>query len=247
MRVCLLLALAAPLALAQPTRMDMPEGTYDAFVGLTVATSGKETSTLPWLSVQWPNGVFLTMTSDDGMSLGLHLSDYPTYDYGPLLTMRSREQRSDTGGGQRGWVGDGGGFFAWHIDHSLDLQTQLIYGGGSDQRGLFTQTEVQFATHIASHHDATLTLGAQLANQSYLQSYFGVNAAQAAAGGTPMYQPRAGLFNTFIATQWDWQLANKWWMYTGLRYNRLAAAAAASPLVDRRGHGSLHVAFAYHY
>lgn len=247
MRALLLLALATPAALAQPTRMDMPEGTYDAFVGFTITERNNQTMALPWLAVQWANGVFLTLDNDDGLGLGLHMSDYPSYDYGPLLTANSKDQRSDTAGDRRGVAAQGGAFFNWHIDHSVDLGTQLAYGGGNDRRGVTGQVVLRLSSHLASHHDATLSVGTVLANQAYLQSYFGVNPAQAAAGGNPVFQPRAGVLSAFVSTEWEWQFANKLWLYTGFRYSRLGAVPAASPLVDQRTHLSAHMAFAYHY
>jgi outer membrane scaffolding protein for murein synthesis (MipA/OmpV family) len=67
----------------------MPDGSRDMYVGLGVqsapryqGTGSRKVSALPVLQVQWSNGIFVS-----GMSAGMHLSDSPTLEYGPLLAV----------------------------------------------------------------------------------------------------------------------------------------------------------------
>jgi outer membrane scaffolding protein for murein synthesis (MipA/OmpV family) len=83
-----------------PATNAMPDGSRDMYVGLGVqsaprwdGTGSRKVSALPVLQVQWSNGLFIS-----GMSAGMHLSDNPTFEYGPLLAVQPG--RDDAGTGQ---------------------------------------------------------------------------------------------------------------------------------------------------
>jgi outer membrane scaffolding protein for murein synthesis (MipA/OmpV family) len=77
----------------------MPDGSRDMYAGLGVqsaprwdGTGSRKVSALPVLQVQWSNGLFIS-----GMSAGMHLSDDPTFEYGPLLAVQPGRDRTGTG------------------------------------------------------------------------------------------------------------------------------------------------------
>ena len=82
------------------TANPMPDGSRDTYLGLGVQSAprweGADTnkqSALPVLQVQWSSGLFIS-----GMSAGMHLSDNPTVEYGPLLSLlRGRGEGGTTG------------------------------------------------------------------------------------------------------------------------------------------------------
>lgn len=88
--VLLALGCACGSAGAQtPAANPMPDGSRDMYVGLGAqsapryaGTGSRKLSALPVLQVEWSNGLFVA-----GMSAGLHLSDAPTLEYGPLLAV----------------------------------------------------------------------------------------------------------------------------------------------------------------
>jgi outer membrane scaffolding protein for murein synthesis (MipA/OmpV family) len=82
-----------------PATNPMPDGSRDMYAGLGVqsaprwdGTGSRKVSALPVLQVQWSNGVFIS-----GMSAGMHLSDDPTFEYGPLLAVQPGRGRTGTG------------------------------------------------------------------------------------------------------------------------------------------------------
>jgi outer membrane scaffolding protein for murein synthesis (MipA/OmpV family) len=82
-----------------PATNPMPDGSRDMYVGLGVqsaprwdGTGSRKVSALPVLQVQWSNGLFIS-----GMSAGMHLSDNPTFEYGPLLAVQPGRDDSGTG------------------------------------------------------------------------------------------------------------------------------------------------------
>ena len=97
----LLLTLASSHAAAQtPATNLMPDGSRDMYVGLGVigqpryeGAEERRTRALPLLQIEFSNGVFLS-----GTSAGMHLSQTPSVEFGPLLALQPR--RSDRGSGQ---------------------------------------------------------------------------------------------------------------------------------------------------
>lgn len=82
-----------------PATNPMPDGSRDMYAGLGVqsaprwdGTGSRKVSALPVLQVQWSNGLFIS-----GMSAGMHLSNDPTFEYGPLLAVQPGRGRTGTG------------------------------------------------------------------------------------------------------------------------------------------------------
>ncbi|NVD96592.1 MipA/OmpV family protein [Massilia sp. BJB1822] len=80
-----------------PATNPMPDGSRDMYVGLGLqyapnyeGGSGHRSWLKPALQIEWSNGMFIA-----GQSAGIHLSDRPGVEYGPLLTLH-------TGRGARG-------------------------------------------------------------------------------------------------------------------------------------------------
>jgi outer membrane protein len=112
MNKLLFLALGAACAVSgaaraqTPAANPMPDGSRDMYVGLGVqsaphydGTGSRKVSALPVLQVEWSNGVFVS-----GMSAGMHLSDSPTLEYGPLLAVLPGRDEAGSGNGLGGVV-----------------------------------------------------------------------------------------------------------------------------------------------
>ena len=118
-----------------PAINPMPDGSRDMYVGLGVqsapryeGTGSRKVAALPVLQVQWSNGIFVS-----GMSAGMHLSDAPTLEYGPLLAVLPGRDEDGKGNGLGG-VGDTSGFtVAAPIDKLALMRGARL--GGMDQIG----------------------------------------------------------------------------------------------------------------
>lgn len=98
MQKYLFLALAGVCgtAVAQtPATNPMPDGSRDMYIGVGVqnvprfdGARDSRTLPLPVLQVQWSNGIFIA-----GTSVGMHLSNTPSLEYGPLLAMAPRRDK----------------------------------------------------------------------------------------------------------------------------------------------------------
>ncbi len=77
----------------------MPDGSHDMFVGLGASVApiyegaqAHRTRALPVVQIEWSNGVFIA-----GQALGMHLSNEPTLEFGPLAALVPRRTDSGTG------------------------------------------------------------------------------------------------------------------------------------------------------
>jgi outer membrane protein len=248
-----LLLACASAAQAQATRMMMPEGTYDLYFGLALGTSlrsdsegGSRSQLLPALNVQWSNGVYAEAGTRGG-SVGMHLSDNPIIDYGVMVSMSERDQRSDTPGQRGGAAVQAGGFWYWAVEHNISIGGDLQAGGGFDRGGLLGHARISYATPLAVHHSGELEIGAYAADHSWMQGYFGVSPQQAASGNNPVYRASAGVVSVYGEAYWSWHFSNKYHLGSGLRFSRLVGSAAASPLVGKRNRVSLGTSLTYHF
>jgi MipA family protein len=83
----------------------------------------------------------------------------------------------------------------------------------------------------------TLTAGPRvsLADQSYMDSYYSVKAADAAKSGLSSYEAGAGLRSYGLGTSARYKLTDDLTSLAYAEYTRLAPNAAQSPLIDDRG------------
>ncbi len=95
----LLGAACAPLHARTPAVNLMPDGSHDMYVGIGFVSAPAydgarrpRRMAVPVLQGEWSNGVFVS-----GMNAGIHLSDQPSLEFGPLLAVQAR--RSEAGNG----------------------------------------------------------------------------------------------------------------------------------------------------
>jgi outer membrane scaffolding protein for murein synthesis (MipA/OmpV family) len=269
---------AAPLLVSAqtPAARMMPDGSKDMYIGLGAVSApryrgAEERDTNPAVlaQVQWSNGVFLS-----GLSLGMHLSDAPALEAGPLLAIEpgrsvsGRQKLSGVGGvdpmgsismasiagpetGQtlrftdiRSTVG-AGAFLNHYLDESLRLTSSFLYGVGESHNGLLLNLGVQKSFAPAPHHRLALSAGATWANRRYTQEFFGVDPL--ASGSTISYAPSSGVRDIQLTLNWNWELSHLWLLTSQLSATRLMGPAADSPYVDRRNGLSVRTGLAYRF
>jgi outer membrane protein len=92
----------AQVANAQtPANNLMPDGSRDLYIGLGAVSQARYEGSndsrvlaLPVLQMQWSNGIFVA-----GMSAGMHLSEQPGHEYGPLFSFEGGRSTSGNGAG----------------------------------------------------------------------------------------------------------------------------------------------------
>lgn len=76
---------------------------------------------------------------------------------------------------------------------------------------------------------------ASFADQTYMQTYFGVTAAQAGTSGYAAFKPNAGFKSVGVAAKATYELTPEWRLHFGAGYDRLIGDAAGSPILKSGG------------
>lgn len=234
----LILLLASAPALAEnPGGLMMPDGSKDMYVGLAFvarsAVGGDEhrpVALRPLLQVQWSNGVFVSATG----VVGMHLSATPGVEYGPLVSASNSRDPGDSRRlrGSRAVDGspDVGGFYNYYLGDDIRLLSGAAYD--TSAHGLRGQVGVQKTwASLAPHHTVSLTAGVALASDAVARELYEVSASR---GGARDYRPSGGVAAMTVGVNWNWALSSKWLVNSSLAGTRLGAAAADSPIVERR-------------
>ncbi len=259
-----------------PATNPMPDGSRDMYIGLGVASkpryegaSERETKALPVLQVQWSNGAFLS-----GMRAGIHLSQAPGLEFGPLLELQPRRDADGEVGSVDGTQflrismvtlaapGDnrlagmpvvhsrlqGGGFLNYYLTPGWRLTSSLLYGAGNDRDGTKLELGVQrMAIALGAHHRLALDAGVTLANRRYTNAFFGVSEADAANSGNPAYEASGGLKDVHLGARWNWAWSPSWMATSSVQATRLLGSARISPLVERPTNLTVSTAIAYRF
>jgi outer membrane scaffolding protein for murein synthesis (MipA/OmpV family) len=272
----LVLAVAGSASAQTPTTNPMPDGSRDMYAGLGAVSrpryeggDSRVVRALPVLQVQWSNGVFIS-----GMSAGMHLSDRPTVEYGPLLSVHPDRDEAGAGNeiGATAWtfpsvmpaqragsarltgmrdIGtrvEGGAFLNYYLTPEWRLTSSVLAGAGNDRNGARMELGVQrLAFQPAPHHALSLTAGVTLVNSAYNRAYFGVSDSEAVSSGNPAYRPGGGVKDVRVGARWNWALSPSWLLTTQVQAIRLTDDARHSPLVERSTNVSVSTAFAYRF
>ena len=276
----LAMAVASSAASAQtPTVNPMPDGSRDMYAGLGAVSrpryegaDSNKVSVLPVLQVQWSNGVFIS-----GMSAGMHLSDRPTLEFGPLVNVHPHRDESGTGriveslqtsnlpsvvpvserfsrSNRLAGMEDvrtrveGGAFFNYYLAPEWRLTSSVLFGSGNERDGARMEFGVQrLAFQVAPHHTVSLNASATVVNADYNRAYFGVTPLESWNSGNSAYRPGGGLKDVRVGARWNWALSPSWMLTTNVQATRLAGAVRHSPLVERPTNVTVSAAFAYRF
>ena len=77
------------------------------------------------------------------------------------------------------------------------------------------------------------------ANAEYMQTYFGIDATQAANSGLPAYQAAGGLHNYAVLTSWTHVFDRHWLGSVAVSQRHVAGSARNSPLVMETSHAAV--------
>ncbi len=242
-KLCLMVLLASSPCFGQTLENAMmPDGTRDTYIGVALVSqpsrddyaTTRETILFPILQVQWSNGVFLSGFN----TVGMHLSDTPGVEYGPLL--RWQEARSP--GARRNLAGSAeithaplvGGFFNYNLGHQFRLTSELLSTTAAS--GMLLNVGVQKTLpRIAPYHRVSIFVGATAADTAYAMRHYGVTGNTTTNGNVSQnYTPMGGLLNVHAGMNWNWALSASWLLSTSASAIHYAPIAADSPVTSTR-------------
>ena len=125
------------------------------------------------------------------------------------------------------------------------LSVTAPFAGDAD--GLFAEAEIEYPVRINDRLLVVPSLRAKWADNKYLRSYFGVNAAQAAASGLPEYAPSSGFQDVGAALSINYRMTDHISVIASAHVTRNLDRVMDSPFTERRWQpsGILGVAYTF--
>lgn len=236
-----LLSLSAPNAFAQAfdaVRLAGGSAEKDrGSVGLAViagmayqGADERRTLVLPGLDYQWRNGWFAGTRNGIGYNFG----QTRELQYGLRITadFGRDESRSDAlrGMGDIDPKPELGAFLNYSLNKEITLTSSLRYGSGNDSAGMVIDLGAGYSTKLSPLWRLGFGASMTLANEDYMQSYFGVTAAQSASSGYAAYRPGFGLRDVRANASLSYQITPSVSVLTTLSVSSLQGDAKDSPL-----------------
>jgi outer membrane scaffolding protein for murein synthesis (MipA/OmpV family) len=194
----------------------------------------RRTLALPVLDYQRANGWFAVITNGSGYNFsGLQRMQYSLRLTADLGRKASRSSAL-LGMGDVDAKAEFGGFFNYALAPDLSLTSSLRFGAGQDGKGPAVDLGGAYSTQLAAQWQLGLGAGVSLANAEYMQSFFGVTAAQATASGYRAYAPKTGLRIGRVNLALTYMASPRVSVTAGLTANTLLGDAADSPMVRKK-------------
>lgn len=172
----------------------------------------------------------------DGWSFSFY--DTSSFHIGAVGKLRlPRKESNDAslrGLGDVNWVVELGGFAEYWPAQWLRTRLEVRQGFGG-HRGVVADLSADLVAPVAPK--LVLSGGPRLSmgTSSYLNPYFGITDAQAAASRLPAYNASAGARSVGVGAQARYEWSPQWASHMYVEYERLVGAAANSPLTTLRG------------
>jgi MipA family protein len=105
---------------------------------------------------------------------------------------------------------------------------------GDDDTGGLVRLAIDHTWRLSPTAKLVTSVGTAYASSDYMQTYFGVTAAQSAASlaGLPQFDPSAGFKDVSVGATATIELDPRWTLYLTGRYSRLIGDAADSPVIE---------------
>lgn len=205
----------------------------------------RETTVVPGLFLQASNGLFV----DPFNGIGYHFETAGAWQYGVRATFETGRDANDAlPGFDKIKARLNPGVYAnYAVNDHLTLRSSLRVGLGETGSGGLLNLGVAYKFFQAGFFSASLNASAKFANNAYLQSYYGVSNAQAAASGLAAFKPEAGLASAQIGITAGTPLSKEIFVFGNVSMQRIMGDAANSPIVKKSTQPSGFVGVLYSF
>jgi|AGTN01.3.fsa_nt_gi Outer membrane protein V len=202
-----------------------------------------EASPLPRIDITWKDRVFLNETK----GLGVYAVKRPEYSLGLSVGYHGGRDDDDhlRGMGEIDATAQARLFGQFRAG-PLSLGATFGRDLGADE-GATLDLSAAIPFDLGNRWTIRPGIQAMLADDDYMESWFGVTAAQSAASGLGQYHPRGGLVSAGVFVSATYQLTPRWSLGTSLKMDKLLGDAADSPVVERKFQPALAVSAAYRF
>ncbi|HID9093361.1 TPA: MipA/OmpV family protein [Enterobacter mori] len=129
----------------------------------------------------------------------------------------------------------------------LHLQLQAEVPVSERDNGEAVHFGISSPLYTSPNNAVTLALTSSWGSDKYMQTYYGVSAAQSAASGFTRHDAGAGIYTYSLNLDWTHRLTSRWSVLAAAGVTQLAGDAADSPIVQRKTSptGSLKVTYSF--
>ncbi|EMH0544798.1 MipA/OmpV family protein [Enterobacter hormaechei] len=251
------LALLATPALAAGQRQDNVL-TLGGGVDVAPRYSGSDKSRVTAAQVvdyAMANGFFISTTR--GLGYGNRVGNL---DYSAALSYRAgrkdRDVSSDSiasGSDYLRGMGDIKGSavvvpgLGYRITDWLNVQLQAEVPVSERDNGEAVHFGIASPLYTSPENSVTLALTGSWGSSKYMQTYYGVSAAQSAASGFARHDAGSGIYAYSLNLDWTHKLTSRWSLLAAAGVTQLTGEAGDSPIVQRKTSpvGSLKVTYSF--
>lgn len=237
------------LSFAQESLIDLE--TMDNVVGLAVGVVPDYVGSDDYTFGIAPFARFSLMGSEryvllNATELYFNVLDHPFLRFGPVLNYRfGRDDDVDDYRVKRMTEIDGtieAGVFMgvnWMIDgdprHRIVADAEALFDVGGEHDGVIGTISARYWHPVGKMFDVVLGVGLQIADEDFMNTYFGVSGNDSVLSGLPFYQADGGAMNFRFTPGVVMHLSRQWHLAAGFRYQRMLGDAEESPVVDIAG------------
>ncbi|HDR2716522.1 TPA: MipA/OmpV family protein [Enterobacter roggenkampii] len=129
----------------------------------------------------------------------------------------------------------------------LNLQLQAEVPVSERENGEAVHFGLSSPLYTSPTNAVTLALTGSWGSDKYMQTYYGVNAAQSAASGFAQHDAGAGIYAWSMNLDWTRKLTSRWSVLASAGVTQLTGDAGDSPIVHRKTSptGSLKVTYSF--
>lgn len=201
------------------------------------------------------NGFFVSTTR--GIGYG---NSFGNLDYNAALSYRAgrkdRDVSSDSiasGSDDLRGMGDIKGSaivvpgLGYRVTDWLTVQLQAEVPVSERDNGEAVHFGIASPIYTSPKNALTLALTGSWGSSKYVQTYYGVNAAQSAASGFARHDAGSGLYAYSLNLDWTHKLTSRWSLLAAAGVTQLTGEAGDSPIVQRKTSpvGSLKVTYSF--
>ncbi|HCT8910534.1 TPA: MipA/OmpV family protein [Enterobacter hormaechei] len=201
------------------------------------------------------NGFFISTTR--GLGYGNRVGNL---DYSAALSYRAgrkdRDVSSDSiasGSDYLRGMGDVKGSavvvpgLGYRITDWLNVQLQAEVPVSERDNGEAVHFGIASPLYTSPENSVTLALTGSWGSSKYMQTYYGVSAAQSAASGFARHDAGSGIYAYSLNLDWTHKLTSRWSLLAAAGVTQLTGEAGDSPIVQRKTSpvGSLKVTYSF--
>ena len=168
-------------------------------------------------------------------SFGFTLVRTGNLTFGPSLGLEGKRKSSEVGGTlpDVGFTVEVGAFAQYAVSENIRLRAEARQGlGGHD--GFISVLSADYVLRDGDRQLLSVGPRLKLTDSNYQDSYFGIR-PEDASPGLPAYDADGGVQSAGVAAGYIRQFTPRWGIYSYVKYDRLLADPADSPVVRQFG------------